>query len=157
MYPCIPERLFQGLFEQFLSKHDLTVTLYQPVICSKCNYSQTRDEVIKRIREKNGYIFCSHCGKKNSLPEGKPLVLSEKDRQLVNQNSRVAECRTNLEKALIHIKSFVERQNRQIPTCFISYAWGDPTYEKWVEKQLTFRSFFSTTLDFLCHCTEFCT
>ena len=37
---------------------------------------------------------------------------------------------------LFRLKNYVTEQKIAVPECFISYAWGDPERERWVEKSL---------------------
>ena len=51
----------------------------------------------------------------------------------VERSGQVAVARTKYEEALSWVKSFRhERGDEAKPSCFISYAWGDEAYEKWV-------------------------
>jgi hypothetical protein len=34
------------------------------------------------------------------------------------------------------VQAYVKDQQIKVPECFISYAWGDPQHERWVEKSL---------------------
>ncbi len=40
--------------------------------------------------------------------------------------------RTSYETALSSVKRFINDEKPTIPTCFISYAWGDAEQERWV-------------------------
>jgi len=37
---------------------------------------------------------------------------------------------------LFRLKTYVTEQKIVQPNCFISYAWGNPEHERWVEKLL---------------------
>jgi len=49
---------------------------------------------------------------------------------------RAAEQRTRFEQAVFRVRAYMAEQNIQPPECFISYAWGVPEHERWVEKRL---------------------
>jgi small GTP-binding protein len=127
--------LFQGLFEQFLNGRDVTVTRFPPVACPKCKYRQERGEVVRRIREGRGFLFCGECGKKIVLPKaGEQIVLSQADRAQVAHEQERTRARTTFETALVRVKALVRDQRRipKTPSCFVSYAWGVPEHERWV-------------------------
>ena len=125
--------LFQGLFEEFLRGRDVTVTKYPPVVCPKCSYHQQRSEVVKRISEGKGFLFCGECGKRITLPkEGEAVALSGTEREKLGQEQAHTRLRTAFEAALVRIKGFARDQGKRAPGCFISYAWGDAEQERWV-------------------------
>ena len=49
---------------------------------------------------------------------------------------RAAEQRTRFEQAVFRVQAYVAEQKITPPECFISYAWGVPEHERWVEKRL---------------------
>ncbi len=49
---------------------------------------------------------------------------------------RTAEQRTRFEQAVFRVRAYVADQKITPPECFISYAWGVPEHERWVEKRL---------------------
>ena len=51
-------------------------------------------------------------------------------------NRRAADQRSRFEQALFRLKNYVTEQNIAVPDCFISYAWGNPEHERWVERSL---------------------
>lgn len=53
--------LFQGLFESFLARRNLTVMRYEPVHCSKaeCGHLLDRSVVRQRLREGKTFAFCN--------------------------------------------------------------------------------------------------
>lgn len=121
---ALPEHtriLFQGLFERFLSRRQVTVTRYPPRLCPKCGYRQERTEVIRRTREQRGFIRCSECGKKIDLSKaGEPVALAPDDRRRVVEEQATAELRKNFEKAVFRVKEYV--RERAPVSCFVSYA-----------------------------------
>lgn len=125
--------LFQGLFEQFLRGRDVTVTKFPPVECPKCNYRQPRTEIVKRIGEQKGFLFCGECGKKIALPKaGEEVALSEDERASVGEEQERTRRRTAFESALTRVKAVVRDEKIETPTCFVSHAWGDDAQERWV-------------------------
>ncbi len=46
------------------------------------------------------------------------------------------EQRTRFEQAVFSLRAYVAKQKITLPEAFISYAWGEPEHERWVEKQL---------------------
>ena len=40
--------------------------------------------------------------------------------------------RKTYERALVSVNELVAQQDGARPTCFVSYAWGDPEHERWV-------------------------
>ena len=133
--------LFQVLFEMLLSRRNITMTRYPPLVCpsSGCSYLQERAEVVKRTKEGRGHIFCSECGTKIEIShKGEEVVLSDADRRLAEEEQRTAVMRTLYETGLSLLLSYIRERDgeRKPPSCFISYAWGDPKQERWVEKFL---------------------
>jgi small GTP-binding protein len=126
--------LFQGLFEQFLRGRDVSVTKFPPVECPKCNYRQPRTEIVKRIGEGKGFLFCGECGKKIALPKaGEEVALGAADRARVGEEQERSRRRTAFESALTRVKALALRdEKKEAPSCFVSYAWGDDKHERWV-------------------------
>jgi small GTP-binding protein len=131
--------LFQALFERFLTRRKVQVTRYPPVVCPnrECAYRQGREEVVRRIREGRPAIFCSECGKQISLAGiGEVVMPGRRDGDQVEREQVAADMRTRYEAALVTVKSLAKKSRKKRPTCFISYAWGEPVHEQWVEKRL---------------------
>ena len=128
--------LFQGLFESFLARRNLTVMRYEPVRCTNrhlLNRAVVRDAVRKGDETK----FCSDCGEKLTLPKvAEPIQLTREVKAEVDWQHRVAEQRTRFEQAVFRVRAFVAEQEIPPPECFISYAWGEAEHERWVEKRL---------------------
>ena len=125
--------LFQGLFEEFLRGRDVDITKFPPVQCPKCGYRQQRTEVVKRIGEGKGFLFCGDCGKKIALPkEGERVALSEAERMQLGLEQERTRRRTAFESALVRVKAVVRDEGKKVPSCFVSYAWGDEGQERWV-------------------------
>ena len=73
--------LFQGLFESFLERRNLTVMRYEPVRCSKCGHLLDRSVVRQSLE--GGKIFrlsVTDCGERLTLPKAaEPIQLSRDD------------------------------------------------------------------------------
>lgn len=54
----------------------------------------------------------------------------------MDDNRRAADDRTAFEQVLFRLTALVKEKVLRAPECFISYAWGDPEQERWVEKSL---------------------
>jgi hypothetical protein len=54
----------------------------------------------------------------------------------VESQRRIAEQRTRFEQAVFRLRAYIAEQKITPPECFISYAWGNPEHERWVEKRL---------------------
>jgi len=131
--------LFQGLFEKFLAGREVTVTRFPPLVCPKCGYRQERAAVVRRTHEGSGFIRCSDCGKKIGLPKvAEEIALAPADRQLMDQQELTARRRSQFETVVTQVKAFVADRGKEAarPSCFVSYAWGVPVQERWVERQL---------------------
>jgi len=128
--------LFQGLFEVFLARRNLTVKRYQPVRCSK-GHQLNRAVVREALQHGEENAFCSKCGEKLALPRiTEPIRLTREVQTEVEVQRRSAEQRTRFEQAVYRVRAYVADQKIQPPECFLSYAWGVPEHERWVEKRL---------------------
>jgi small GTP-binding protein len=131
--------LFQGLFERFLTRRRVQITRYPPVVCPnrKFGYRQGREEVVRRVREKSPAMFCSKRGRKVSLAGvGEVVTPGQVARDLIDRERATADMRTLYESALVTVKSLARKKRKKKPACFISYAWGEPKHEQWVETRL---------------------
>jgi small GTP-binding protein len=131
--------LFQGLFESFLGRRNLTVMRYEPVRCSHaaCGHLLERSVVRKRMKEGHTFAFCNDCGEKLALPKmAESIQLTREIETEVELQRRTAEQRTRFEQAVFRVQAYVAEQKIKPPECFISYAWGMPEQERWVEKRL---------------------
>jgi small GTP-binding protein len=130
------QTLFQGLFESFLARRNLTVMRYQSVRCAK-GHQLNRAVVREAMQHGDTTTFCSKCGEKLTLPAmAEPIQLTREIEAEVESQRRIAEQRTRFEQAVFRVRAFVSEQQIAPPECFISYAWGVPEHERWVEKQL---------------------
>ena len=129
--------LFQGLFESFLARRNLSVFRYEPIICGKCHQPLERAVVRERLRSDKDFAFCPVCGEKLRLPKAdEPIQLTQTEQRKVDEQQRIAAGRSRFEQALFQIMSFAADQKLMPPECFISYAWGDKDHERWVERNL---------------------
>jgi len=129
--------LFQGLFESFLARRNLTVLRYELVRCTTCNHLLDRSIVRQRLKDKKTFAFCNDCGEKLMLPTmAEPIQLTREVQTEVERQRRAAEQRTRFEQAVFRVRAYVAEQKITPPESFISYAWGVPEHERWVEKQL---------------------
>jgi len=125
--------LFQGLFEKFLKTRNVSVTRYLPVCCTKCSERQDRNLVVRRIREGRPFMFCSECGKRIELSQGRDqLYQGAERRERLHQEQALARGRTAFETALVSINRLSAGKRR--PSCFVSYAWGNAEHERWVSR-----------------------
>jgi small GTP-binding protein len=126
--------LFQSLFESFLARRNLTVVRYEPVSCSK---GHQIDRGAVRKWAARGFTHCAECGKKVALPKAdRPIQLTHKQAAEVEAQRRAADQRSRFGQAIFRWKSYVTEQKIDSPECFISYAWGNPEEERWVEHSL---------------------
>jgi hypothetical protein len=136
----VPVRtLFQGLFESFLARRNLTVLRLEPVRCTNPACGHLLDRTVARKRMKDGlaFAFCNDCGEKLVLPKmAEPIQLTREVQTEVDSQRRAAEQRTRFEQAVYRVRAYVAEQKITPPECFISYAWGVPEQERWVEKRL---------------------
>jgi len=129
--------LFQGLFESFLERRNLTVTRFEPVRCTKCSQLLDRSVMRQRVKERKAFAFCNDCGKKLKLPAmAEPIQLAHDVQTQVDSQRHAAEQRTRFEQAVFRMQAYVAEQKIKPPEAFISYAWGVPEHERWVEKRL---------------------
>jgi hypothetical protein len=128
--------LFEGLFESYLARRNLSVFRLEPVVCSN-GHALNRAVLSAQFRQGSSFAFCSQCGEKLPLPDaGEPIQLTQVEQHKVNEQQWFAARRSLFEQAVFQIMSYVEGQKMERPDCFISYAWGDREQERWVEKNL---------------------
>ena len=129
--------LFQSLFESFLARRNLTVRRYEPVVCSK-GHPLNRAVVREQMSGGADFAFCTECGEKIVLPESRPADPTDASEQAteVEAQRRAADQRSRFEQVLFRLKTYVTEQKIAAPECFISYAWGNPEHERWVEHSL---------------------
>jgi hypothetical protein len=112
------------------------VRRYEPVRCAK-NHLLNRTVVREAMQHGDKTAFCSKCGQELTLPTmAEPIQLTKDEQAAVDSQRRAAEQRTRFEQAVFRVGAYVAEQNITPPECFISYAWGVPDHERWVEKRL---------------------
>ena len=105
--------LFQGLFESFLARRNLTVMRYEPVRCSNatCGHLLDRSVVRQRMKEGKTFAFCNECGEKLTLPKmAEPIQLTREVQAEVDSQRRSAEQRTRFEQAVFRVRAYVAEQ-----------------------------------------------
>lgn len=128
--------LFQSLFESFLARRDLTVRRFAPVTCGK-GHQLNRAVVREQLADGNPEVFCTRCGERLPLPSADaPIQLTRAESVELDTQRRAAGQRSRFEQALFRLKTYVTEADARQPTCFVSYAWGSPEHERWVEREL---------------------
>jgi small GTP-binding protein len=134
--PVRVRKLFQSLFENFLARRNLTVRRFEPVVCSN-GHTLNRAVVREQMSHDAEFAFCNQCGEKIMLPKAdEPIQLTERQAEEVEANRRAADQRSRFEQVLFRLKNYVTEHEIVVPECFISYAWGIPEHERWVERRL---------------------
>ena len=133
--PAEARRLFQATFERFLRRLQVEVKRIPVVDCTKCARRQPRGTVIENIEGNESSFFCSKCGTELKTPAAAKIGETAPEyTETLDQAVEVADRRTVFEEALVWVKGF--RRDRgdsdKRPSCFISYAWGEPSHERWV-------------------------
>ena len=129
-------KLFQGAFERFLRRRKVQIGRIPVAICAR-GHLQERAVVRRAIIDKQAFFFCASCGTRLVTPRVDDIgVPSERHAKTLNEAVATADHRTIFEVAIAWIKAFRRDQGDgdQRPTCFLSYAWGDPQHERWVEQ-----------------------
>jgi hypothetical protein len=130
------QKVFEGLFESFLGRRNVTVFRYEPVTCPK-GHTINRAVVKERLMSGKGFAFCEECGERAVLPKADaPIQLTQTERRKVEEQRWFAEHRTQFEQAVFQLVSYVKDQGLAAPNCFISYAWGVEAHAHWVERSL---------------------
>jgi WD40 repeat protein len=134
--PAPVRMLFQSLFENFLARRNLTVRRFEPVAC-KNGHPLNRAVVREQLSLGAESTFCNRCGAPITLPKAdQPIQLTKRQAAEVDANRRAADERSRFEQVLFRLKTHVTEQKLAVPECFISYAWGTPEHELWVERRL---------------------
>ena len=133
--PAKKRELFQATFERFLRRLAVEVTRIPVVDCASCGRRQPSNVVIEKIETGASKFFCSDCGNALLIPAAAKIGETAPEyAETLDEAVEVAERRTVFEEALVWVKRF--RRDRgdseERPSCFVSYAWGEPSHEKWV-------------------------
>jgi hypothetical protein len=79
---------------------------------------------------------CNDCGEKPLLPAmAQPIQFTRDVQTEVESQRRAADQRTRFVQAISRLPDCMEQKTTP-PQTFISYAWGVPEHEQWVEKKL---------------------
>lgn len=126
---------FRGLFERLLQRPKLRATRHDPAICKKCgNFHDWRVVRTRRLEGKD-FTYCSDCGRKFDLPEIQELTPQSKQvESAIEAQTQIVDERTNFEALLARFVARMKADRIRSPKCFISYAWGVPEHERWVER-----------------------
>jgi small GTP-binding protein len=129
-------RLFQGLFESFLIRRDLSVRHYAPVDCPN-RHRLNRAVVREHLAAGEQRAFCSRCGSPIDLANSS-IELTRTSREDAEMRSQAvtADRRAQFEQLLFRFTTYVSEAGFSAPDCFVSYAWGDPAEEHWVRERL---------------------
>jgi GTPase SAR1 family protein len=129
--------LFQALFESFLRDRNVKYTKYPAVHCPQCSYMAEREEVVKRINEKKGFLYCGECAARIALPLAiDDFSESAAGYPALRRDHNTASRRTTFESALVRVKAFLRDRlpSKVPPNCFVSYAWGGAAVERRVSQ-----------------------
>jgi GTPase SAR1 family protein len=100
------QKVFEGLFESFLARRNVTVFSYKPVVCSK-GHALNRAVARDQLRKGNTSTYCSDCGKKIILPKAdEPIQLTQTERQKVEEQQWFATQRSRFEQAVFQSRSY---------------------------------------------------
>lgn len=135
--PNIPEPvmlMFQGLFERFLSRHNLAIDRVRPVVCPSCTEPLQRSVVMTMLAQRRIRVFCNSCGHQLAVPPAEEVMrYSDATENILTEQHAIATRRTAFEAGLVAVKGLLrDRGIVDGPVCFVSYAWGVPDHEKWV-------------------------
>lgn len=128
--------VFEGLVEKILGGKSVQVRRLRPARCSQCKTPVERTVIARRLKDGKANVFCENCAQEVVLPRDEPLILKPAEQAEVTQQGTIAELRTRFEEVVFELLREVQSKTRQRPTCFVSYAWGNPVHERWVEHRL---------------------
>ncbi len=103
--------------------------------CESCGIRQPRNVIIRKIESPDSKFFCSDCGHRLPIPAAAEIGETVPEyAETLDEAVEVADRRTVFEEALVWVKSFRRDcgDSDKRPSCFISYAWGEPSHERWV-------------------------
>ncbi|MEJ7591754.1 MAG: TIR domain-containing protein [Planctomycetaceae bacterium] len=131
-------QVFEGLVEQMLSCRDTHVRRVRPVKCSRCGTPVDRAVMARLLKHGKSAVGCENadCLHRIDLPPDEPLSVKPEQRQQIVQEGAVAELRTRFEEVIFELSRLAQTEKRTAPNCFVSYAWGNPDHERWVEHRL---------------------
>lgn len=132
-------RLFEALFEKFLRSREVTYSRIPAIVCHGCGSRQERGVVTKALEKRREFLYCPDCGNRIVLSGlGDGIEVEPRIRETVRTEQIATAQRTEFEFAIAQLKGYLRDRPAaaEAPTCFISYAWGDPEHERWVGKRL---------------------
>ncbi len=129
-------QVFEGLVEQMLSSREAHVRRLRPVKCQKCGTPVDRAVMARRLKQGKARVFCEDCGEPVVMPPDEPLHVKPAQRSVITREGAVAEQRTKFEEVIYELQRLATAEKFTAPTCFVSYAWGNPEHERWVEHRL---------------------
>ena len=107
--------LFQGMFESFLGRRNLTVLRFEPVACSN-GHQVNRAVVREQIAAGADFAFCARCGDRVPLPKAdRPIQLTRNQADEVAEHRRVADQRSRFEQAVFRWSSSITDQKNAPP------------------------------------------
>jgi len=127
--------LFRGIFERFLKRRPVQIKRI-PIIQCRNGHHQERTAISKAIDQARQAFYCDICGTRISTPQVDDVTRGfVEPPSIIREAARKTEDRTNYEVAVAWVKAFRRDQRNHLgrPTCFISYAWDEPSHERWVE------------------------
>jgi WD40 repeat protein len=126
-------KIFQGTFERFLKRLPVQISRLPAVICPR-GHLQERAAVRKAISNSRPIFYCDTCGMRLTTPRIDNIGLPAGG--AARETEEIADNRTSYEVAIAWVKALRRDRGDESwrPTCFISYAWGDPQHERWVEQ-----------------------
>ena len=92
--------------------------------------------VRESLQHGDAFAFCSKCGERLALRREETIQRTREQQEEVGRNRLAAEARSRFEQAVFRVQACVTERGVKVPECFISYAWGVPEHERWVEKSL---------------------
>lgn len=129
-------RLFQSLFESFVSRRDLSVRRLEPVECRN-GHRLNRAVVREHLTAGEEGAFCSRCGSPIDLANGSSeLKRARHGDAEVRAQTVTADHRAQFERVLFRFTTYVAEAGLSAGDCFVSYAWGEPAHELWVHERL---------------------
>lgn len=127
------KQIFQGLFERFLIRRDITIKKYEPIFCGECNEQVDRQAVTRQLRRGKINMHCSDCGGLLDLSSAEEELTDNTFEQGLDEQKDIAHRRRAFETDLVKMKAILrDSGSDKLPTCFICYAWGNPDHEQWV-------------------------
>lgn len=128
--------VFEGLVEQALNRREVSVRRLRPVKCPACGTPVDRSVMARRLKQGKSSVGCEECYRPVVLPPDEPLSMKAAERNAVTHEGAVAELRTQFEEVIYEVQRLAQAEKLRVPTCFVSYAWGNAKHERWVERRL---------------------